>query len=85
MCVTYSGKLWDIAKNELISIVSSGGLSLSNYNYIQFHKGLRQKLNNNADKFKKHYQLCTHAMKMALTTGPLSWRFLFTVPILVRR
>lgn len=60
-------------------------INLYNYNYIQFHNGLRQKINNNSDKFKKHYQQLTPAMKMALTTGPLSWRFLFTVPILVTR
>lgn len=58
-------------------------INLYNYNYIQFHKGLRQKIDKNADKFKKHYQLLTPAMAMALTTGPLSGRFLFTVPILV--
>jgi len=58
-------------------------INLYNYNYIQFHKGLRQKISNNADKFNKHYQHLTPAMKMALTTGPLSWQFLFTVPILI--
>jgi IS1 family transposase len=60
-------------------------INLYNYNYLQFHQSLRQKLNNNADKFNKHYQQYTPAMKMALTTDSLSWRFLFTVPILVRR
>jgi len=58
-------------------------INLYNRNYIQFHKGLRQKIDNNADKFKKHYQHLTPAMAMALTTGSLSWRFLLTVPILV--
>jgi hypothetical protein len=58
-------------------------INLYNYNYIQFHKGLRQKIDNNAAKFKQHYQHRTPAMAMALTTGPLSWRFWFTVPILV--
>ncbi|OQW90381.1 MAG: hypothetical protein BWK79_20080 [Beggiatoa sp. IS2] len=58
-------------------------INLYNYNYIQFHKGLRQKIDNNSDKFKKHYQHLTPAMAMALTTGPRSWRFLFTVPIFV--
>jgi IS1 family transposase len=58
-------------------------INLYNYNYIQFHKGLRQKIGNNADKFKKHYQHLTPAMAMALTTGPRSWRFLLTVPIIV--
>ena len=56
-------------------------INLYNYNYIQFHKGLRQKLSNNVNKFKKRYQHSTPAMKMALTSGPLSWRFLWTVPI----
>jgi len=58
-------------------------INLYNYNYIQFHKSLRQKIDNNADNFKKRYQHLTPAMAMALTTGSLSWRFLFTVPILV--
>ena len=56
-------------------------INLYNYNYIQFHKGLRQKLSNHVNKFKKRYQHSTPAMKMALTSGPLSWRFLWTVPI----
>lgn len=56
-------------------------INLYNYNYIQFHLGLRQNMNTPLDKFKKCYQHSTPAMKMALTSGPLSWPFLFTVPI----
>ncbi len=35
-----------------------------NYNYIQFHKGLRVKISETSEKFKKRYEHYTPAMKM---------------------
>jgi len=52
------------------------------YNYILFHKSLREKISENSEKFKKHYQQNTPAMKMGLTGKALNWRFLLTIPIL---
>jgi len=56
-------------------------INLYNYNYIQFHKALRIKINNKAIKFKKSYKHNTPAMKMGLTNKALNWRYLLTLPI----
>jgi IS1 family transposase len=56
-------------------------INLYNYNYIQLHKSLRQRINDNQEKFKKQYHHYTPAMKMELTNTPLNWRDLMTVPI----
>lgn len=56
-------------------------INLYNYNYIQFHKGLRVKITESPKKFKKCYQHYTPAMKMGLTCKALNWRYLLTVPI----
>ena len=56
-------------------------INLFNYNYIQFHKSLRIRVNYNNDKFIKKYIHNTPAMQMELTNSPLNWRYLITVPI----
>jgi len=55
--------------------------ALYNYNYIQFHRSLRVKVSENPQKFKKHYQHYTPAMKIGLTQTALTWRYLLTIPI----
>ncbi|WDN89707.1 hypothetical protein BuS5_02675 [Desulfosarcina sp. BuS5] len=56
-------------------------INLFNYNYIQFHKSLRIRINNENEKFIKKYNHNTPAMQMELTNSPLNWRYLITVPI----
>ncbi|WDN88614.1 hypothetical protein BuS5_01582 [Desulfosarcina sp. BuS5] len=56
-------------------------INLFNYNYIQFHKSLRIRINNENEKFIKKYNHNTPAMQMGLTNSPLNWRYLITVPI----
>ncbi|MEA3434832.1 MAG: IS1 family transposase [Thermodesulfobacteriota bacterium] len=56
-------------------------INLFNYNYIQFHKSLRLRINNENEKFIKKYNHNTPAMQMGLTNFPLNWRYLITVPI----
>jgi len=60
-------------------------INLYNYNYIQFHKSLREKINESPVKFKKRYLHNTPAMKMGLTQEALNWRYLLTVPVLPTR
>ncbi|MDM8560164.1 IS1 family transposase [Candidatus Parabeggiatoa sp. HSG14] len=57
-------------------------INLFNYNYIQFHKGLRVKITETNKKFKKRYEHYTPTMKMGLTRKALNGRFLLTIPIL---
>lgn len=56
-------------------------INLYDYNYIKFHKSLREKVTNNSGRFERKYQYCTPAMKMGLTLKPLHWRHLLTTPI----
>ncbi len=56
-------------------------LNLFNYNYIQFHKSLRIKINDDDEKFIKKYEHNTPAMKIGLTNSQLTWKYLITVPI----
>ncbi len=56
-------------------------INLFDYNYIQFHKSLRVRINESIEKFTKRYYYRTPAMAMGLTSNQLSWRYLFTVPI----
>ncbi len=56
-------------------------INLVDYNYCQFHRGLRVEINNNPKKFNKHYQHYTPAMKMGLTSEALTWRYLLTITI----
>jgi len=56
-------------------------INLYNYNYIQFNKSLRVKINESPKSFKKSYQHYTPAMKMGLTRTALTWRYLLTIPI----
>lgn len=56
-------------------------INLFDYNYIQFHKSLRIKINESMEKFTKKYSYRTPAMAIGLVNNQLSWRYLFTVPI----
>lgn len=56
-------------------------INLFNYNYIQFHRSLRIKINNRTEKFTKKYQRYTPAMKIGLTQSGLTWRELIIAPI----
>jgi len=56
-------------------------INLFNYNYIQFHKNLRMRINENKDKFVRHFAHYTPAMKIGLTNSHLSWRYMITAPI----
>lgn len=56
-------------------------INLYNYNYIQFNRSLPVNNSENLQKFKKHYQHYTPAMKMGLTQPELTWRYLLTIPI----
>ncbi len=61
-------------------------INLFNYNYIQLHKSLRMRINddeniNNVEKFVKKYEHNTPAMRIGLTNSPLNWRYLLTCPI----
>jgi len=58
-------------------------INLYDYNYIRFHKSLREKVTNNSGRFERKYKYYTPAMKMGLTLRPLHWRYLLTVPILI--
>jgi hypothetical protein len=57
-------------------------INLFDYNYLQYHKSLRICINNQTERFTKRYFHRTPAMAMGLISQPLSWRFLFTVPVL---
>ena len=56
-------------------------INLYDYNYIRFHKSLREKVTSNSGRFERKYHYCTPAMKMGLTLKPLQWRYLLTAPI----
>jgi len=56
-------------------------INLFNYNYIQFHDSLKEKINANNEKFQKRYHHNTPAMKMGLTGSALSWRLLMVYPV----
>lgn len=56
-------------------------INLFNYNYIQFHRSLRIKINNRTEKFTKKYHSYTPAMKIGLTQSVLTWRELIIAPI----
>jgi hypothetical protein len=56
-------------------------INLYNCNYINLHNSLRVEITENPQKFKKHYQHYTPAMKMGLTDSVLSWRDLLITPI----
>jgi len=56
-------------------------INLFNYNYIQFHKSLRVRVNDRKEKFVKQFEHNTPAMKIGLTNSQLSWRFLIIAPI----
>jgi len=60
-------------------------INLFNYNYIQLHKSLRMRIddeiNNIVEKFVKKYKHNTPAMRIGLTNYPLNWRYLLTCPI----
>jgi hypothetical protein len=56
-------------------------LNLFNYNYRQFHRGLRVEVNAEAARFQKRYTHQTPAMKMGLTTTRLTWWDLIIAPI----
>jgi len=56
-------------------------INLFNYNYIQFHKSLRVKINDNDEKFVSKFEHNTPAMKIGLTNSQLNWRYMITAPI----
>jgi IS1 family transposase len=56
-------------------------INLFNYNYLQFHRSLRIKINNRTEKFTKKYHSYTPAMKIGLTQSGLTWRELIIAPI----
>jgi IS1 family transposase len=56
-------------------------INLFNYNYIQFHRSLRIKINTRTEKFTKKYHSYTPAMKIGLTQSVLTWRELIIAPI----
>ncbi len=60
-------------------------INLFNYNYIQLHKSLRMRIddeiNNKIEKFVKKYKHNTPAMRIGLTNSHLNWRYLLTCPI----
>ena len=56
-------------------------INLFNYNYIQHHRSLRVKVNDNDGKFQKRYDHYTPAMKIGLTQTTLNWRLLLTYPV----
>ena len=56
-------------------------INLYNYSYIQFHRSLKIRINDNNDKFKKRYDHYTPAMKIGLTRSALTWRLLLTYPV----
>jgi len=56
-------------------------INLFNYNYIQFHKSLRVRVNDNKEKFVRQFEHNTPAMKIGLTNSQLNWRFMIIAPI----
>ena len=58
-------------------------LNLYDYNYRCYHKSLRiaVDLQKSQGRFQKNWNHQTPAMAMELSKEPLSWRFLFLVPI----
>ncbi len=56
-------------------------INLFCYNYIQFHKSLRVRINDNSEKFVSHFEHNTPAMKIGLTNSQLNWRYMITAPI----
>jgi len=56
-------------------------INLYDYNYIRFHKSLREKVTNNSGRFERKYKYYTPAMKMGLTLKPVHWRYLMTTPV----
>jgi len=56
-------------------------INLFNYNYIQFHKSQRIRINDSDKKFVSHYQHITPAMKIGLTNSQLNQRYMITAPI----
>ncbi len=56
-------------------------INLFNYNYIQFHKSLRVRINDNDEKFVSKFEHNTPAMKIGLTNSQLNWRYMITAPI----
>ena len=56
-------------------------INLFNYNYLQFHRSLRIKINTRTEKFTKKYHSYTPAMKIGLTQSGLTWRDLIIAPI----
>ena len=57
-------------------------INLFDYNYRRTHKSLRLAVKQpTSQRFQKKWQHRSPAMAMRLTNQPLSWRFLFLVPI----
>ena len=56
-------------------------INLFNYNYIQFHKSLRVRINDNDEKFVSHFEHNTPSMKIGLTNSQLNWRYMIIAPI----
>jgi len=56
-------------------------INLFNYNYIQFHKSLRIRIDEQDGRFIQKYIHNTPAMQMGLTNSHVNWRYLITVPV----
>jgi len=56
-------------------------INLFNYNYIQFHKSQRVRIDDSDEKFVSHYQHITPAMKIGLTNSQLNQRYMITALI----
>ena len=56
-------------------------INLFDYNYRNFHKSLRIKIQDHSQKFKKKWSHQTPAMAAGLTKSQLDWSFLRVSPI----
>ena len=56
-------------------------INLFNYNYIKFHKSLREEINKEAKFFTRRYNHRTPAMAIGITDEQFDWKSLFLYPV----